>query len=80
MRAVAEKGNKNFIRVRKNRELTRIVPPKLLFKVVVNNFNHPQKEIVEKIDGADDETLDSPAVGLPPQPHSYLKYPEYDWL
>lgn len=80
MRVVAEKGNKNYIRDRKKSDLTRIEPPKRLFKVVVNNYNHQQKEIVDKVDEVDDETLESPEIGLPPQPTSYLKYPEHDWL
>ena len=78
MRAVVEKGNKN-ISERKNRELTRMEPPKHLFKVVVNNYGRQGKEMAE-IEEDNDETTDSPQVGLPPQPTKYLKYPEYDWF
>lgn len=80
MRGVVEKGNKHYIRVRKNRELTRIEPPKLLFKVVVNNYSQQEKEIVDKNEVVNDETLGSRQIGLPSQPTGYLKYPEYDWF
>ncbi|HEU5166488.1 MAG TPA: hypothetical protein VFU29_13145 [Chitinophagaceae bacterium] len=80
MREIVGNRNKHYIRERKSLQITHIEPPKLLFKVVVNNYNHQEKEIVGKIDKAKEETLDSSQVGLPPQPTMYLKYPAYDWL
>jgi hypothetical protein len=80
MHAIVEKGNKHYQRDRKNHESRGIEPSKLPFKVVVNNYRQQEKELPDKIDVDTDKTMSSRQVGLPSQPTSYLKYPEYDWL
>ena len=80
MRAIVGNGNKHNIRERKSLQITRIEPPKLHFKIIVNNYNLREKEIVDKIHQVNGEPMDSSQVGLPPQPTRYLKYPAYDWL
>lgn len=63
-----------------SKELATVAPSARLFKVVVNNYKQKKVERLEKIIDDDDTTMTAEPIGLPPQPASYLKYPEYDWL
>ena len=54
--------------------------PLNLFKVVVNNYKQQKEKVITEPDEGIDATVSSEKYGLPPQPASYLKYPEYDWF
>jgi len=63
-----------------SKKLTKVAPPALLFKVVVNNYKLQKEEELEKIVNDNDPLITAEPIGLPPQPARYLKYPEYDWF
>jgi hypothetical protein len=78
MSAFEEKESIRFKHHSGNRELSP-VKPLIPFKVVVNNYKQ-QKEKTGKEPDESIATVNSEEYGLPPQPESYLKYPEYDWF
>jgi len=67
MHAIVEKGNKNYKGDKKDQEITLIELYEPEFKVVVNNHRRRKNK-----------TMAARQFGLPSQPTSYLKYPEYD--
>lgn len=79
MRAFEEKKNIYYKHKRENPDLVPVEPP-ALFKVVVNNYRPEKEDVLEKSGDENDPTMISGQYGLPKQPASYLKYPEYDWF
>ena len=79
MSALEEKEKIRFKRHSGNHELSP-AKPLILFKVVVNNYKQQKEKVVAEPDEIIDATINSQEYGLPPQPASYLKYPEYDWF
>ena len=80
MRGFEEKKNILYKHRSGNHESISVAPSLALFKVVVNNYKQQTEKITAEHDEVIDATVNSEEYGLPPQPASYLKYPEYDWF
>ena len=74
-----EKEKKHSNSVRKNTEFLVVEPSRSLFKVVVNNYRQRERSLAKQQEEIVETTIND-QQGLPPQPASYLKFPEYDWF
>lgn len=79
MNAIEGNVNHRHRRVKRNSEPTLRETPKVLFKVVVNNYRQNEDDPDKRINDVE-ESKEKEQNGLPPQPTGYLKVPNYDWF